>query len=61
MEVHTAFTVSLMLPRRAHPSLWQVPRVMFLAPLPALTLSLYEGFAKQLVSQRTGIPVAELQ
>jgi solute carrier family 25 S-adenosylmethionine transporter 26 len=38
-----------------------VPRVMFLAPLAALTLSLYEGFAKQLVSQRTGIPVAELQ
>lgn len=38
-----------------------VPRVMFLAPLAALTLSLYEGFAKQLVSQRTGVPVAELQ
>ena len=38
-----------------------VPRVCFLAPLAALTLSLYEGFGKQLVSQRTGVPVAELR
>jgi solute carrier family 25 S-adenosylmethionine transporter 26 len=38
-----------------------VPRVMFLAPLAAMTLSLYEGFGKQLVSKRTGIPVADLQ
>ena len=38
-----------------------VPRVMFLAPLAAMTLSLYEGFAKQLVSARTGIPLAQLQ
>ena len=30
-------------------------------PLAALTLSLYEGFGKQLVSQRTGVPVAELR
>ena len=37
-----------------------VPRVMFLAPLAALTLSLYEGFAKELVSKRTGVPVALL-
>jgi len=37
-----------------------VPRVMFLAPLAALTLSLYEGFAKQLVSRRTGVPIASL-
>jgi len=38
-----------------------VPRVMFLAPLAALTLSLYEAFGKQLVSARTGVPVAQLQ
>jgi len=38
-----------------------VPRVMFLAPLAALTLSLYEGFGKALVSKRLGIPIAELQ
>lgn len=37
-----------------------VPRCMFLAPLAGMTLSFYEGFAKQLVSQRTGVPVAEL-
>jgi solute carrier family 25 S-adenosylmethionine transporter 26 len=37
-----------------------VPRVAFLAPMAALTLSLYEGFGKALVSQRTGIPVSEL-
>ena len=37
-----------------------VPRVMFLAPLAALTLSLYESFGKTLVSQRTGTPVALL-
>ena len=37
-----------------------VPRVAFLAPLAALTLGLYEGFAKQLVSSRTGVPVALL-
>jgi len=38
-----------------------VPRVMFLAPLAALTLSLYEGFGKQLVSKRLGVPVASLR
>jgi len=37
-----------------------VPRVMFLAPLAALTLSLYEAFAKQLVARRLSIPVEEL-
>lgn len=37
-----------------------VPRVMFLAPLAAITLSLYESFAKQLVAQRLGVPVATL-
>ena len=37
-----------------------VPRCLFLAPLAALTLSLYEGFAKELVSKRTGVPVALL-
>ena len=38
-----------------------VPRCMFLAPLAAMTLSLYEAFGKQLVSQRTGVPVAMLE
>jgi solute carrier family 25 S-adenosylmethionine transporter 26 len=38
-----------------------VPRCAFLAPLAAMTLSLYEGFAKQLVSTRTGVPVAQLE
>ena len=37
-----------------------VPRVAFLAPLAALTLGLYDTFGKQLVSQRTGVAVAEL-
>lgn len=37
-----------------------LPRVAFLAPLAALTLSLYDGFAKALVSQRTGVAVADL-
>lgn len=37
-----------------------VPRVMFLAPLAALTLSFYEGFAKTLVSQRLNIPADQL-
>ena len=35
-----------------------VPRVAFLAPLAAMTLSLYEAFGKELVSRRTGVPVA---
>jgi len=38
-----------------------VPRCAFLAPLAALTLSLYDGFAKELVSRRTGVPVAMLE
>ena len=38
-----------------------VPRVMFLAPLAALTLSFYEAFAKQLVSKRLDVPVSALQ
>ena len=38
-----------------------VPRVAFLAPLAAMTLSLYEAFGKELVSRRTGVPVAMLQ
>ena len=38
-----------------------VPRVAFLAPLAALTLSLYEGFGKQLVAKRLDVPVASLQ
>ena len=38
-----------------------VPRCAFLAPLAAMTLSLYEGFAKQLVSTRTGVPVNMLE
>jgi len=38
-----------------------VPRVMFLAPLAALTLSFYEAIGKQLVSARLDVPVAALQ
>ena len=38
-----------------------IPRVAFLAPLAAMTLSLYEAFGKELVSRRTGVPVALLQ
>jgi len=38
-----------------------VPRCAFLAPLAALTLGLYDGFAKELVSRRIGVPVAELE
>ena len=37
-----------------------VPRVMFLAPLAALTLSLYEAFGKQLVAARLQVPVEQL-
>lgn len=37
-----------------------VPRVVFLAPLAAMTLSLYEAFGKALVSQRLQLPVSEL-
>jgi len=38
-----------------------VPRVLFLAPLAALTLSLYEAFAKQLVANRLGVTAASLE
>ena len=38
-----------------------LPRVAFLAPLAALTLSLYEAFAKELVAARLQVPVASLQ
>ena len=38
-----------------------VPRVLFLAPLAALTLSLYEAFAKQLVANRLGVAAASLE
>lgn len=37
-----------------------LPRIAFLAPLAALTLSLYEIFGKMLVSGRLHIPVSEL-
>ena len=37
-----------------------LPRVAFLAPLAALTLGLYDTFGKQLVSQRTGVPIEQL-
>ena len=37
-----------------------VPRIVFLAPLAALTLSLYEAYARQLVSKRLGIPASNL-
>ncbi|KAL1527788.1 hypothetical protein AB1Y20_009172 [Prymnesium parvum] len=37
-----------------------LPRVAFLAPLAALTLGLYDSFAKTLVSQRLGVPVQSL-
>lgn len=37
-----------------------VPRVMYLAPLAAVTLSLYEAFGKKLVSKRLDIPVLEM-
>jgi len=37
-----------------------LPRVAFLAPLAALTLSLYEVFGKMLVSNRLDIPTSEL-
>jgi len=37
-----------------------VPRIVFLAPLAAMTLSLYEAFGKQLVSRRLNVPVADL-
>merc|ERR1719217_1458613 len=32
-----------------------VPRVCFLAPLAAMTLSLYERFGKEIVSRKTGV------
>ena len=37
-----------------------LPRVAFLAPLAAMTLSLYEAFGKELVSRRLKVPVADL-
>jgi len=37
-----------------------VPRVAFLAPLAALTLSFYEAFAKTLVAKRLDVPAADL-
>jgi solute carrier family 25 S-adenosylmethionine transporter 26 len=37
-----------------------LPRVAFLAPLAAMTLSLYEGFGKELVAKRTGVPASSL-
>jgi len=37
-----------------------VPRVCFLAPLAAMTLSFYEAYARQLVSKRLGVPAASL-
>lgn len=37
-----------------------VPRVAFLAPLAAMTLSFYEYFGKRIISSKTGIPVADL-
>ena len=37
-----------------------VPRVAFLAPLAALTLSLYEAYARELVGRRLGVAPASL-
>lgn len=37
-----------------------LPRVAFLAPLAAMTLSLYEGFGKELVAKRTGVAASSL-
>ena len=37
-----------------------LPRVAFLAPLAAMTLSLYEAFGKELVAKRTGVPASSL-
>ena len=37
-----------------------LPRVAFLAPLAAMTLSLYEAFGKELVAKRTGVLASEL-
>ena len=37
-----------------------VPRCAFLAPMAAITLALYESFAKQLVAKRLAVPVADL-
>jgi len=37
-----------------------LPRVAFLAPLAAMTLSLYEAFGKELVSKRLQVPASEL-
>jgi solute carrier family 25 S-adenosylmethionine transporter 26 len=37
-----------------------VPRVAFLAPLAAMTLSFYEYFGKRIISSKTGIPIADL-
>eukprot|EP00322_Chrysochromulina_rotalis_P002901 CAMPEP_0115857828 /NCGR_PEP_ID=MMETSP0287-20121206/15779_1 /TAXON_ID=412157 /ORGANISM="Chrysochromulina rotalis, Strain UIO044" /LENGTH=296 /DNA_ID=CAMNT_0003312065 /DNA_START=19 /DNA_END=909 /DNA_ORIENTATION=- len=37
-----------------------VPRVAFLAPLAAMTLSLYEAYGRQIVSKRLGVPADSL-
>ena len=37
-----------------------VPRVVFLAPLAAMTLSLYEAYARQLVAKRLGVEASSL-
>ena len=37
-----------------------LPRVAFLAPLAAMTLSFYEGFGKAIVSKKLGVPASEL-
>jgi solute carrier family 25 S-adenosylmethionine transporter 26 len=37
-----------------------VPRIVFLAPLAAMTLSLYEAFGMALVSRRLQVPASEL-
>jgi solute carrier family 25 S-adenosylmethionine transporter 26 len=37
-----------------------VPRCAFLAPLAAITLSMYEFIGKRLVAQRLDVPAADL-
>jgi solute carrier family 25 S-adenosylmethionine transporter 26 len=37
-----------------------LPRVAFLAPMAAMTLALYEAYARQLISMRLKVPAAEL-
>lgn len=37
-----------------------LPRVAFLAPLAAMTLSLYEAYARQLVGRRLGVAPSSL-